>query len=224
MEQILVYSDSAIDIGIKDTRVLINNIFVRPKIASTHYTNKAVAVLDAMQRIDNILMLDTDCLIVSTPKQFFSRSFDVAPTLWGIDTNHIVTKDSFCGKRNKMWNDVSAGALFVHNTPSARVFIEEWVRVQNGLIKEKMFRGYISNNVDQKALTQICRHAIDTGDINIVAANARIFNNYPGTRYPRDMLKWINGVCTDTKILHLAHGIWDRKEVVDSVARMIYGK
>jgi len=223
MEQILVYSDSAVDLGIKDTRVLINNIFARPKIANTHYTNKAMAILDAMQRVDNILMLDADCLIVNTPRQFFNRRFDVAPTLWGIDTNHIVTENSFRGKRNSMWNDVSAGTLFVHNTPTARLFIEEWIRIQNELIGEKLFRGYVSKNVDQRALTQTCRHAISADDTTVIAANARIFNNYPETHYTRDVLKWINNMCADTKIFHLAHGIWNNREVVDSIAR-IYGK
>lgn len=187
-----------------DGKVCVQNIFEPSFDPGTNYCRKAEALLDFTVKhdfhiVENILLLDIDCLLFKNPQYIFKNQLDI-----------IVTVNESLPE-NKRLNNISAGFLALKNKFYVFQFIKEWVREQhkeNGPCR------------DQATLSRLIKNS----KLKIGVLPEKLFNSYPYTSSPGEIMSWQGRITTnkeDLYNLHFAHGLWRNDNLVNDIQQMI---
>lgn len=170
----------------------------------TNCVRKSEALLDfCLKNPDkrHIIMLDIDCYILNNLAEAFKEEcFDVGVTVY-----------ANLKPRQRLRN-VSAGVLFVNNTPQARKFLLQWINNQK--LDYHQTRGR-----DQRNLSLLLYK--NPLGIRIHQFDYSVWNAHPMTKIDvQHLCDWVETLDKDCKILHLAFGLWKNKQLI---GRLVHG-
>ncbi|KKM22695.1 hypothetical protein LCGC14_1622710, partial [marine sediment metagenome] len=189
------------------TGIIMHHIFQPCDDYGTNCVRKSEALLDFCAENPNkrhVVMLDVDCYILGTLMEVFRiyGEFDVAVTVY----KNV--------KQKHRLKNVSAGALFIKNTPQTRRFLRQWIMDQRSDYHQTPCR-------DQKCLSLLLHK--NPLKVNIKQLDYNIWNAHPNSsvlKADNDPLSWLENLDEHCRVLHLARGLWKDKELVD---RFVYG-
>ncbi|KKM02884.1 hypothetical protein LCGC14_1779980 [marine sediment metagenome] len=152
----------------------------------------------------HVVMLDVDCYILGNLMDAFCvyGQFDVAVTVY---------KNL---KQKHRLKNVSAGALFIRNTPQTRRFLRQWIMDQQSDCYQTPCR-------DQKCLSLLLHR--NPLELNIKQLDYNIWNAHANPtvlKTDNNPMGWLENLDEHCRVLHLARGLWKNKELVE---RFVYG-
>ena len=188
-----------------------------------HCCRKAAALRNYVQNSGpggdaHVALLDCDCYLKRSLGPAFNHDFDVAVTLQSPGRAPLVSATTCGTKAAAMYNNPSAGAVFIRCNDHSRRFLTEWTSVQEVMTS---FRQRRSRNRDQAALARACQTL--KGSIKLTALNALLFNSYPDSAMHRDVVNWLGALqdrAPATLMLHFAYGLWQNSEFVRDVCEI----
>lgn len=153
------------------------------------------------ENLNNILLLDVDCLIINDISEIFNYDFDICVTHYGLPNEIKTTKN------------ISSGFLALKKNPKSIRFVTDWLDQQcQGIIKRPC--------IDQSSLTKLIKQYSKNDQFKIGLVEAEIYNNHPWSSNRQDVDKWLEKIIqkkSEIKILHLCKGLIYSESILEFV-------
>jgi hypothetical protein len=149
---------------------------------------------------EDILLLDVDIMIISSPIEVFQNPFDLALT-------------RVINRKNSIYEDANIGVVFCKSNNKTIEMCERWIDTT-----DKYAQNENLGNPDQTALTDLALLGYDgLIDLKVTNFSENIYN------FERNDIKsWTNGIIKyKPKIIHLKNGMWKNEYCINWIKNYV---